>query len=450
MVDQGTTSYIIWLVRVVLPIVLFFFWYRSQPKAEKDDNRYSRAELIACRQVPQEDDDDDQVPEELATLRLADEAYLASKGFAVSTPSNRGNRRDGKGKGKGDGKRGSKGDEGKGGEGGRSGRNESMDSQDISIIPEDPNAITAQDTSQLVTLLNFVAFSHKERQLRVYMPEPGQQPPPPPKKPVKEVEQSLASILGGPLEVSPLDSILGTPPKVAGKDSGSAAKLNTEAQASLKGLVNPKFSLKCPAVAKDLYNHLQKENVQPSEGTYSLMVEACVNACDLKSASDFLMKMEAGGFCPKSELLDKVMDLYSESRGHDKPDTSNKSGMSPTLAPASHEVFSKPSPLSTARAPTSAWADEVDGIGEELDFLAPRKDKDPFPGGSLTGSLAALSAPGSLRPGGGSPVLAAKKAAAPPPWGKKPLAPSGGVAATSGDMGGRLGNWESFADEDED
>merc|ERR1719240_1749491 len=44
------------------------------------------------------------------------------------------------------------------------------------------------------------------------------------------------------------------------------------------------------------------------------MIEACICVGDLKGAGDFLMKMEAAGFCPDAELLDKVMDLYSQNK----------------------------------------------------------------------------------------------------------------------------------------
>merc|ERR1740121_3078519 len=44
------------------------------------------------------------------------------------------------------------------------------------------------------------------------------------------------------------------------------------------------------------------------------MIDACVLAKDLKAASDFLMKMETYGYNPDSDLLDRVMDLYSQQK----------------------------------------------------------------------------------------------------------------------------------------
>merc|ERR1719277_527903 len=81
----------------------------------------------------------------------------------------------------------------------------------------------------------------------------------------------------------------------------------------LKGVTNRKIQIKCPEIAKNLHQQLLDSQVKTSEATFSLMVEVCVNGADLKGASDFLMKMESAGYSADSELLDKVMDLYSES-----------------------------------------------------------------------------------------------------------------------------------------
>merc|ERR1719191_2341608 len=64
-------------------------------------------------------------------------------------------------------------------------------------------------------------------------------------------------------------------------------------------------------LAKDLYEKLGSLKVEVAPATFALMVEACIQAEDLQSASDFLMKMEAAGHALDNTLLDKVMDLYS-------------------------------------------------------------------------------------------------------------------------------------------
>merc|ERR1712228_306397 len=69
-------------------------------------------------------------------------------------------------------------------------------------------------------------------------------------------------------------------------------------------------------VAKHLYDQLAEQQVEIQEQTYALMIESCIQGGDLKSASDFLMKMEASGHSPDTELLDKVMELYSQQKGN--------------------------------------------------------------------------------------------------------------------------------------
>jgi len=78
----------------------------------------------------------------------------------------------------------------------------------------------------------------------------------------------------------------------------------------LRGAIN----FKRADVARDVYEKLQASKVEITEPSFTLMIEACVLAKDLKSGSDFLMKMETSGYCPNSELLDKVMDLYSQQK----------------------------------------------------------------------------------------------------------------------------------------
>ncbi|CAE7207874.1 CWC27, partial [Symbiodinium sp. KB8] len=90
----------------------------------------------------------------------------------------------------------------------------------------------------------------------------------------------------------------------------SAERANAEAQMVLRG----SMGFKRVDVAKDLFAQLDAASVEVFATTFTLMIEACVVARDLKSASDFLMKMEASGHSPNSELLDKVLDLYSNQK----------------------------------------------------------------------------------------------------------------------------------------
>lgn len=90
----------------------------------------------------------------------------------------------------------------------------------------------------------------------------------------------------------------------------NAEKANAEAQMVLRGALN----FKRVDVAKELYEQLAAANVDIFSATFSLMIEASVLAKDLKTSSDFLMKMESSGHSPSSELLDKVLDLYSNQK----------------------------------------------------------------------------------------------------------------------------------------
>ncbi|CAE7479281.1 CWC27, partial [Symbiodinium natans] len=99
-------------------------------------------------------------------------------------------------------------------------------------------------------------------------------------------------------------------PQVLDLSEASADRANAEAQMVLRG----SMGFKRVDVAKDLFAQLDAASVDVSATTFTLMIEACVVARDLKSASDFLMKMEASGHSPNSELLDKVLDLYSNQK----------------------------------------------------------------------------------------------------------------------------------------
>jgi len=151
------------------------------------------------------------------------------------------------------------------------------------------------------SLLNFVAFNRKEPQ-RIFLPDTAGMPPPPPPKP-RPLAQGVAAATsagGGPT--------VGNGKATMPEDV--VQKANADAQLVLRGAIH----LKCFNVAKDIYEQLTETEVKISESTFMLMVEVCVLAHDLKSASDFLMKMETTGYCPESHLLDKVMDLYSQQK----------------------------------------------------------------------------------------------------------------------------------------
>jgi len=134
----------------------------------------------------------------------------------------------------------------------------------------------------------------------MFLPTETVKPPPPPRK--ESVAKPQLSVLGGSLQAE------------SDENSAEAAEANAEAQLVLRGIVNQKLGLRCSDVAKDLYKQLVGSQIHVAESTFSLVIEACINASDLKGASDILLKMEAAGHCPDSDLLDKVMDLYSKDK----------------------------------------------------------------------------------------------------------------------------------------
>lgn len=149
-------------------------------------------------------------------------------------------------------------------------------------------AAVSEEKLHLESLLNYVAFNRKEPQRTFLLTEEDLPPPPPPPK-VRKVEE---------VPQQPITT------------TATADKANEEAQMVLLGAIN----FKRADVAKDIYGQLTNSGVAIFERTFKLIVEAAVMSQDLKSASDFLMKMEAAGFTPESRLLDKVMDLYSQHK----------------------------------------------------------------------------------------------------------------------------------------
>jgi len=286
------TTALIWTLRIVLPIILFCIYFRFQ--SSKDDqlllgssgkNKYPRSKLLAHRQAAP----GDEVPKELATVALKsqEEAPELFQGGERS------------GKGKGGGKKGREPREDRPEKGGKDrDRRPARDSEktekpkrkekdaengsvpvetippvQLAEVPTElpPSARGALDLKEseekmnLESFLNYVAFNKKTQ------------------APTSQV-----------LDLS----------------EASAERANAEAQMVLRG----SMGFKRVDVSKDLFAQLDAASVEVFATTFTLMIEACVVARDLKSASDFLMNMEASGHSPNSELLDKVLDLYSNQK----------------------------------------------------------------------------------------------------------------------------------------
>lgn len=172
--------------------------------------------------------------------------------------------------------------------------------QVLETIPADPEVATPaaegaaemvanQEKMHLESLLNYVAFKSKDQQRNFVVEEDA--PPPPPPKPMDMADE-------------------GMPLKALNLSHTTVEKANAEAQMVLRGAIN----FKRVDIAKDLYEQLSSANIEVAEPTFTLMIEAAVLAKDLKSSSDFLMKMETSGHTPATDILDKVLDLYSNQK----------------------------------------------------------------------------------------------------------------------------------------
>jgi len=333
----ASTINVIWILRVILPILLFILWYRSQPqKAWGSHGKYvyPKALLLETRQLliegkgPMSDSrETESPPEPLRGLKLIGEA-AALQLLGISTTRagvGSGGRRDGRGTRSAGTLKKKSGDisdaspmaaavadaeaEARGGEGGGAstltdhsavvkgadGETTSAAIPGTNVAPATHQLLSKEERMHHESLLNFVAFSHKERPQRTFLHGSDQlPPPPPPRRPA-------------PIEAGDSEAVIGEPPAAPAE----ALRANTEAQMVLRGLVNPKIGMRSSRVPRGLYYQLTEAGLQVLQPTFSLMVEACVGARDLRGASDLLMKMEAAGHCADSELLDRVMDLYS-------------------------------------------------------------------------------------------------------------------------------------------
>jgi len=356
--SSGGTINVIWILRVILPILLFIMWYRSQPQKSWGDGKYvyPKALLLEARQLliegkgPSTDSGEaDSPPDSLRGLKLIGEAAaLQLLGISVTRAGGSGGRRDARASRGGAKKKsgdlgdasataagtaaeaeaevqaetsaGSQGGGGSGGGGGGgsggaanltndlalAGPTKESSSANVSganMAPIAQQLLSKEERMNHESLLNFVTFSHKERQQRTFLHGPDQIPPPPAPTTLRRPP---------PTDTRDTEAMTGEPPVPP-----ETLRANTEAQMVLRGLVNPKIGMRSSRVPRGLYYQLTEAGLQVLQPTFSLMVEACVGARDLRGASDLLMKMEAAGHCADSELLDRVMDLYSAegSRG---------------------------------------------------------------------------------------------------------------------------------------
>lgn len=276
------TSALIWTLRIVLPIILsciFFKWQSSKEdqtfvESSANKNKISRGKLLAHRQAV----DTGTVPDELATLTRKTQAEAPQ---LFRGPE--------KGRGKGGGKRNREPKEDRG-----SGKEpkEPREQRRARDAPDKVRSSKKEDKTAISGNVNSEEMAHgPSAQGAAQMKE-------------SEEKMNLESFLNY------VAFNKKAPVQTLDLSDASADKANAEAQMVLRGALN----FKRVDVAKELYDQLAAANVDIFSATFSLMIEASVLAKDLKTSSDFLMKMESSGHSPSSELLDKVLDLYSNQK----------------------------------------------------------------------------------------------------------------------------------------
>lgn len=254
--SERTSTVIVWLVRALLPLLLFVIWYATQPLEQK--LVYPRKLLLAARETSEKR------PVELLHLRTK----------RVESQDPKPKRKE---------------------QLGQSSRKKSNEAQHAQATPAAPaapapepsptQAPEVKDTwpEDLSTWMNLVAF--KERQQRVFLPVDD--PPPPSKRPAAE------------------DSRVSS--------SRESQRLNAWAQRFLKGLAE-KASMDSSKTCQELSDILEAERVNMAEETYVALVELCVEAQNLPDASRLYSEMEAKGFKAQNDLTDQVIGLYSKTQ----------------------------------------------------------------------------------------------------------------------------------------
>lgn len=347
-------TYIIWALRVVLPIILFIIYFRLQaPKDESypgpNTHVHARTTLLNVRKtIPH----DCALPTSLSNLKMVDSSQAPTL-FISGGREARGGRPERR-------SRAGRDPDDKDKRERREKRSESRP-EEPREAPEEPTATAAvveeaapevpevpsesQEKMHLESLLNYVAFNRKEQPRTFCIDEDTAPPPPPPKpKPKDSKPGDAPNESEGPAASSN---------EVAAKPMATVEKANAEAQMVLSGAIKFRRS----DVAKNLYDQLVTQEVEVSDKTYTLMIDACVLAEDLKGASDLLMKMEASGHCPDTDLLDRVMDLYSKQKTQREKD---KKAAKETERPEEDSALSKRLDELLASMPRAKLSKEAD------------------------------------------------------------------------------------------
>lgn len=309
------TTYIIWIVRIALPIIFFLIWFRTQPSkdtwySQPHEIVHDRDDMMAVRQVA-----GNEVPECLSTLKLKPDDEIPQLEGTRLRAGARGGKK-GQGAGAGSLKK-------------RPAAHEIEEVEEL-VVEKKEGVFSDGERANHEALLSFVAFAHKEQPQRVFLPDADQPPPEPPRRSTKSMFDD---------DLEPATSVKGR-------------EANVHAQSLLRALLHPKVGMTSAFVSKELTRQLSDSRIRAGEGTLALMAEACTSAGDLEGASSMLMQMEQEGHCPDNSLLDKVMDLYSMRK-------SKESAEEEVVKEAEVEVKPRP-PWASASPNFDAFSDDGD------------------------------------------------------------------------------------------
>lgn len=199
------------------------------------------------------------------------------------------------------------------------------------------------------------------------------------KREKKPKEEPTTEVSTPTEEKMSLDEVLMYVTVFSSKITGATEeKANDEAQLVLRGALG----LMRPDVAQDLYDRLIDAGVAISQTTFELMIDVCLSSKDLKGASDLLVKMEGAGYTPNSQMLDKVLELYSEQEKgkaekaeEDVPADASFDMVLNAVAPTAMEtmtpdVTAEYSAPATVMVPTFNWDAIESDSGDDSDEAA--------------------------------------------------------------------------------
>lgn len=307
-----------WLFRFSVVFCLFL-WFGLAPRIQlpfSKSYRHSRAEMFAHRRAVLGNAED--VPRALATLVLVTEESAPAAFQDKREAAERENRR----------REAASAREKRGRAGGRAfadkgvaaaspnaaDRLQSERRFEAELLAE-TEAIAAEEAKvaaekrhlHMESLVNFVAFN-RNQQTRAFLLN-GTAPSPPP-RPLPRPEQ-LKARRADPERLGQVRS---------------DAQLAKDKQGNIEASMVLSGALELPtsdaSVAWGLYSQLLELGVEVAATTYELMADQCLKAGDLKSASDFMMRMEANDLPPSPVLLDRIMELYLSQ----KQETENGTG----------------------------------------------------------------------------------------------------------------------------